>query len=632
MKKFFEKTKSTTEYHVMSGGASETGTQVKLGNDIGKLEPVPFVSMTLEKYTAGDKAVGGMLNLSLNGVFHGDNFSITGKKLKDKIDELALRHECISGINIYCGDTKIIDSGIGYIKSYSFPEGPQKNWMNIIPYTMEIAISHNGRKPVVQADPHLKTKYNIDDTVAIRSISENVSWSLNENTLQMYNPDPSKYNEYSGEYSNEHIVVRYSLDVEGFGVCCGSGVTLAHEPRSALDSAKHVIDYRLNNLQNLNKNSFSCTSGILPEKYNTEARFNHTRDVSVNELNGRLSVNGEYIIRPSGAGEAQNTLMTMESSTDSSLDSGEKTVTLNGNIKGLVQNEYDDSKEYGPKDSKADTMTKVATAMDAAESALQRIVVNGSGIVKELAAKNQLIKFEAAIGDVAGSDEGKELYDIDGSQASNQWTAGDTGYNEFRLLTKSFKRNYADKSIDFTLTYSNKSRHKIPFALWAEVSVDHEMPSRRLVEHVIPGRGYPLMQDIMCDTQDVFTINVTAQFEPNKNIETIINAAREQILILIYNTAVNLGIGGYIRTGDSENIANNGSYKRSIKLTSPTCNNITTSNTTLHYLDAPGDTYTNAAGFSPTAQEAMVVDHPEPVPDASTPEYDKTRDEKYEES
>ena len=635
MKNFFEKTKSTTEYHVMSGGASETGTQVKLGgadpDDIGKLEPVPFVSMTLEKYTAGDKAVGGVLNLSLNGVFHGENFSQTGDKLRDKIDKLAKQHKCIKGIEIHCGDTKIIESGVGYIKTYSFPEGPQKNWMNIIPYTMEIAISHNQGKPVVQADPHLKTKYSIDNNVAIRSISENVSWSLNENTLQMYNPDPTKYSEYSGEYSNEHIVVRYSLDVEGFGVCCAA-VDGSGEPKSALDSAKHVIDYRLNNLQNLNKDSFSCTSGILPEKYNTTARFNHTRDVSVNELNGRLSVNGEYIIRPSGAGVGQNTLMTMESSTDSSLDSGEKTVTLTGNIKGLVQNEYDSDKEYGPKDSEADTMSKVGTAMDAAESALQRIVINGSGIVKELAAKNQLIKFEAAIGDVAGGDGGKTLTHYNGGQASNQWTVGDTEYNEFRLLTKSFKRNYADKSIDFNLSYSNKSRHKIPFALWAEVSVDHEMPSRRLVEHVIPGRGYPLMQDIMCDTQDVFTINVTAQFEPNKDIKTIINAAREQILILIYNTASGLGIGGYIRTGDSENIANNGSYKRSMKLTSPTCNDVTANNATLHYLKAPGDTYTNAAGFTPTAQETTVVDNPEPAPDVSTPVYVKSRDEKYEES
>jgi hypothetical protein len=314
------------------------------------------------------------------------------------------------------------------------------------------------------------------------------------------------------------------------------------------------------------------------------------------------------------------------------LDSGEKTVTLTGNIRGLVQNEYDDGQEYGPKDSKSDTMSKVATAMDAAESALQRIVVNGSGIVKQLAAKNQLIKFEAAIGDIAGQDEKKTLTHYDNGQASNQWTAGDTGMDEFRLITKSFKRNYVDQSIDFTLSYSNKSRHKIPFALWAEISVDHEMPSRRLVEHVIPGRGYPLMQDIMCDTQDVFTINVTAQFEPNKDIKTIIAGAREQILILMYNTASGLGIAGYIRTGDSENIANNGSYKRSMKLTSPTCNNITISNTTLDYLEMPGNTYSNAAEFTPTAQETMTYDPPESKPSASTPEYDSDRDEKYEES
>lgn len=620
MNNHFENVKTSTEYHVMTSETAGSGsTVVSFGGQ--DLKPVPFVSMTLEKYTAGDYALGGMLNVTLDGVLYGDNFDETANELKDKIEDWAKLHKCFRNLNIKCDNVEIISSGIGYVKNYSFPQGPQKNWMNIIPYTLELAVNMNGGKAIVKADPYLKGKYDIKDGVGIRSISESVSWSANENTLQMFNPDPSKYGEYETHFTNEHIVVRYNLDVEGFGVCCsGEGNSGILGP---LESAKEVVEYRLDNLQNLNAASFAqCDNltGIIPSTYDTTVRYNHTRNYNVNELGGRLSVDGEYIIRPKGVNA--NTLMSMESSVDSSLDSGEKTITLTGSIKGLVANTVT-SNDYGPKSS--GDMGAVATAMNACEAELYNITTKGSGIAKELSIKNNLIKFTAAIGDTAGLSL-KPLHDIS-DNSSNSWQPGDTDDDEFRILGKSYKRNYNDKSIDFTLSYSNKPRHKIPNALWAEISIDHELPARRIAEHVVPGRGYPVIQDLLCDTQDVFTINVTAQFEPNKNIHNIIAAAREEILILIYNTATTMGINGYIRTGDSENMANNGSYKRSIKLTGPSCNNATATNTVLDYFEMPGDSYSNAAGYN-IGNKLITADDPiEDTPPPSVLEFDSSKDE-----
>ena len=256
------------------------------------------------------------------------------------------------------------------------------------------------------------------------------------------------------------------MDVEGFGVCCsGEGNSGILGP---LESAKEVVEYRLDNLQNLNAASFAqCDNltGIIPSTYDTTVRYNHTRNYNVNELGGRLSVDGEYIIRPKGVNA--NTLMSMESSVDSSLDSGEKTITLTGSIKGLVANTVT-SNDYGPKSS--GDMGAVATAMNACEAELYNITTKGSGIAKELSIKNNLIKFTAAIGDTAGLSL-KPLHDIS-DNSSNSWQPGDTDDDEFRILGKSYKRNYNDKSIDFTLSYSNKPRHKIPNALWAEISID----------------------------------------------------------------------------------------------------------------------------------------------------------------
>ena len=615
MKNYIENTATTTEFHAMSETAS-SGTVVSfLGLN---LNPVPFVSMTLEKYTAGDKALGGQLNVSLNGVFHGTDFDNTSAKFASKLESFASGHKCLTDIKIHCGGSNIITSGIGYIKDYSFPEGPQKNWMNIIPYTINLVVSHTEpNKPVVHADPEVKTKYNIQSDNFIRSIKESVSYSINENTMQTYHPDPEFYNtmEQNHPYSNEHIVVKYNIDVAGYGVCCSGNST-----NSALGSAKNVIDYRIHNLQNLTSESFNCATGIFPVSYNTSVRYNHTRNVNVNELDGSLSVDGEYIIRPSGVNS--RILMTVDADANSSLDSGEKTVTLNGNIRGLMQNEY--RSPYSPNTVQT-TMTAKKTAMDEAENELLKIVNDGSGIIRSVADKNGLLNFTTAIGDAARN-AAKPLFNSTSTTAANTWQGGDSGADEFRLLTKSFKRNYPDSSIDFTLTYSNKSRHKIPNALWAEISIDHELPSRRLAEHVIPGRGYPLLQDVLCDTQDVFTINVTAQFEPQKNIHNIIAAAQEHILLLIYKTAESLNAEDWIRTGDSENIANNGSYKRSIKLTRPTCVNGTATNTNLDYLEAQPPSYVNAASYTPATQRALTAESGYIPPSDSEPTFDKTRD------
>ena len=99
------------------------------------------------------------------------------------------------------------------------------------------------------------------------------------------------------------------------------------------------------------------------------------------------------------------------------------------------------------------------------------------------------------------------------------------------------------------------------------------------------------------------------------------------VLILIYITATTMGINGYIRTGDSENMANNGSYKRSIKLTGPSCNNATATNTVLDYFEMPGDSYSNAAGYN-IGNKLITADDPiEDTPPPSVLEFDSSKDE-----
>ena len=73
---------TTTQYFKTQNTATE-GSGIYFGGM--EFTPAPFVSMTLEKYSAGDYAVGGLMKVTLDGVFFGNNFSQTAAKLKSKI-------------------------------------------------------------------------------------------------------------------------------------------------------------------------------------------------------------------------------------------------------------------------------------------------------------------------------------------------------------------------------------------------------------------------------------------------------------------------------------------------------------------------------------------------------------------
>jgi hypothetical protein len=576
---------SSIEYTILTDPPG-SGTVISFGGIT--FNPVPKVSMNIETYKTGAFVIGGIMNVTLEGVFHGDNFTATANQLTGKINALASNHKCIDDITIKCGDTAIIDSGIGWIKSYSFPQGEQSNWYNIIPYTIELAVARNSGAELVVPDPEIASRYALGNNY-LRSLKEDVSISIDETALQTYSPSGTSSMGSNHRYSNDHIIVKYSIEAQGLETCngcaAGSGVV------GGIEAAKNVIAHRHYNLQTLNDNLFACGSGLFPSgNYDFTKRYNHTRDVSYSELDGSISVNGTYIVRPTGV--AHNILLTLDSNADSSIETGEKTITINGNIRGLVENTF--SSDLFAQ-SNEDKINKQTAAMNAAESHLYHLVnSDASGIMDYVKGKNNLITFNNAVGDSKnklgyGDDNTGENW----AQDTNSWTGHDT--NEFRLLQKTFKRNPVTSSIDFTLTYSNKNKHKIPYALWADINIEHELPARRLVEHVVPGRGYPLIQDIMCDTLDSYTITVNAQFEPTRNIHKVIGAAAETILLLINETANDLNASSWIRTQDSESIGNNGSYRRTIKLTRHSCFDGATSSSALDYVRMQPPNFSNEA-------------------------------------
>lgn len=582
---------SETVVHAMDE-TSSTPTTISFAGI--NLDPAPFVSINIEKYNAGDYTIGGIMNVTLNGVFHKNNFHDSAENLKAKITNLADNHKCINNIKIECGSgNPIITSGVGWIRNYSFPEGDQKSWFNIIPYTIELVVLQSDNNRLIKPDTKLDSKYSLANNY-IKSLRENISYSIDDKVFQTFSPSGGSISA-DHIFSNEHIVVKYSLDVQGLGMCNCSG----SNNKFGLGAAYEVIKHRNTNIQTLTEQSlFVCPTGqIFPSgKYNTAKRYNHTRDIQVNELEGSISINGQYIIRPTGV--AGNILFTMDSNTDANIESGEKNITINGNIKGLIENTFTDiiGQTSVPSDSNKN-------AIDAAEQRLYELLNNNHAynIIDYLKDKNNLLAFNAVgsspLGEYYNDENNSKPLGFGNDETSSENYQNYTGSDahEFRLMSKMFKRNHTDGSIDFTLSYSNKNKYKIPNALWADINIEHELPAKRLVEHVIPGRGYPITQDLQCDTLDIYTITYNAQFEPTANIHKIIGAARQVILTYINETASALQITNWIRTGDNESIGNNGSYRRTMKFTRHSCFDASSQSSVLKYqsMDAGGSEYEN---------------------------------------
>jgi len=105
------------------GGPPVAGATVTVAGI--QLVPSPFVNLTVEKYKVGEKVIGGVLKLTLNGTAVGSSFNGVvdgegvGTGIKTILD-LAQRKGCVC-VEIKCDSTLI--NGGGRIVSVSANEG-----------------------------------------------------------------------------------------------------------------------------------------------------------------------------------------------------------------------------------------------------------------------------------------------------------------------------------------------------------------------------------------------------------------------------------------------------------------------------------------------------------------------------
>ena len=572
---------SNTEFTILSAGETSSVSVGTLN-----LEPIPFVSIAREEYKAGPHTIGGVLNVSLEGFVFGTGFKETSSGVQT-IQNVANDYSkggFITGINVKCGDTYIVRDGIGTVEALTFDQGPQRNWMNVIPYTMELQVHETGSDggnfaPVVTPYSGTSDTFGIwngagGTTRGINDLSETFTINFDDNAY--YHPlDGSKYN-------NKHIRLEFDISAGGatslsayntnYGlkginqllVSRVTGLALGGLNSILMDKSGHAF-----NIADADADGDSGSNSFSPSGKLSNLSY------TIDELNNTASVQGEIVYFP--ADNDTNATLTMDMDHNNNIEGADKSFTINGSIQG-----YADRVNSDGDDIFSIYQNIGSTAMDNAETALTNILGSSFQVPQDLingATGNLNMSNNNGIGELGfngafGAPQLSMNVGVGYAPAGSNLAHVASENNLFRLISKNIKRNYDNHSIDFSLNYSNK-RFKIPGALWAEINVDHQIPARRLVEHVVPGRGYPITQDINCTNLETFTLTLTAQLEPTGDATVFKNsssAGAGQAHMALLAHATGLGCNLWALTQDNESFGNNGTYRRTFEFTKTSCN------------------------------------------------------------
>lgn len=569
------------------GGPDVGGALVKVGDTT--LIPSPFVNLAIEKFKMGDLTIGGVLKLTLNGSVTGSSFNDVVKGAVGRTgvhDILALGKikDCIY-VKIECTDKLI--GGYGRIISVSVPEGNNPTWVNIAPYSIEIELYTNTDSSggsgtrIVDAGDVAESGGNLN-TLMLRSLSEQFSLAINEDSFN-WGAVPNSGTKVGEGYGNRHMKVSFSMSgtgIRGLHSCTGNsatGVTYKY-------GLEAVEEYMLNRIEKLRK--MDIANIFDPPALKTELAlyvggnsYLEYRNIEINPVELSMTLTGDLIFRPSGClyPEVFNSL-----TIEQSIDSEGETITLSGNIQGLIDTHFAGSSgiiKMTPDEEFTDC--DINTKMTRANTYLS--VFATADNLENIAG----VYYQDAIDRVLGPPSGGYLKDdcqfsaTSGPCGSGTSSSSSSGPNlcSLRLTNSQISRNLSQGEITFSFVLSNKANCSVLGAKKVDVDITHDRPRDNIVEILIPGRGDlgVLIQNLCCKSAEKYDISVNATLNNNScNFSvtaatiTELRACATEAIKQIRTDNPEIDVSCWFLTNDQESIGNT-TYKLNQSYTKPSC-------------------------------------------------------------
>jgi hypothetical protein len=579
---------STCDVSTIFGGDGPpvAGAYVLVGTT--QLIPSPFVNLTLEKYKVGDKTVGGVLKLTLNGMAVGSSFNGVlegegpGTGIKD-ILRLGQIKGCVCVI-VKCDDELV--NGYGRIISVSANEGNQPTWVNMAPYTIELEIYSNSAiadsRPVIPDDSDESNSE--DEDYVLKNVSESLSWSINDDT---YNAGNARYIPPDiDSFGNRHIKVNFSLNVTGAGgsstgeCTCGADLE-SPEPSGTygLAAAEKYLRKRLKDLKTRGAESlFDISSYDNPPDIEILSAFNQYtggesfldfRNIEIDPQQNTISLSGEITYRPSGC---LNPEVFTSLNIEHNVTMEDETIVISGNIVGLVDNSFDRVIQLN------------SVGFDDLDCAFSRKIDFAEDFLNKIYQKSVL---ESIANDYAKQEPFPNGYIEDNCEYSSSSgvcvtptsaTQPPVELCDLRIITSQVTRNISAGEINFSFTLSNSPNCDIVGTTKVDVNITHDMPHDNVVEIIIPGRGSkgPLIQNLCCVSAEKYDINIDAMLNrktcsfdiKQETINQLRACAQKKLEELITEDGVDVSC--WFKVNDVESIGNT-TYKLTRSYVKPSC-------------------------------------------------------------
>jgi hypothetical protein len=535
---------------VFAGIPANAGAEVKINTK--QFIPSPFVSLSVEKYLAGNHTIGGVWKITLSGTVVGDSFNEVSAEIKEilelgssPLDSVRHTSDCVT-LDIHCSGL-FIDGAKGRILSVSASEGNQPSWVNMAPYTIELEIYTNNNAPVVPVSKALypgsilPVASPAPTDLFLKSFSESFSLAISEETFNWDQVPGGVHYDPSLDplltVGNQHVKVSFNIAAAGINNtdCVVSG-------DYGLLAAETIIAHRIKKLITMNLAEL-VGSGGLPStlaghltNYAGGEAYLQFRTINVDTMEDSLSVTGDIIYRPSGC---QNPDIFTTLTVEESMDNEGRSVTISGSVKGLINQDYGSiiNGVVSGTGAAANTADLLNTGPRGCEDAGRMAPVNL--FLSGLNAQDLL--FYIAIdnehrtagwgADPTTGRAAKDYLPIPSNCADNLGAAGvyasclpspsastiGPDLCDMSVISSNITRNYGEGTGSFNFQLSNKQNCSIIGARRVEVEITRDKPKDTVAEIVIPGRGSKgsIVQNICCKSAEKCTININATLNTN---------------------------------------------------------------------------------------------------------------------
>jgi hypothetical protein len=292
------------------------------------------------------------------------------------------------------------------------------------------------------------------------------------------------------------------------------------------------------------------------------------RNIEINPIDNSINISGEIIYRPSGClnPEVFTTL-----NVEHNITVDEETITISGNIIGLVDNNFDEIIQLNPNDF---TDCEFSTRINNAESFLNKINVPEELInIANCYAKKEPYP-KGYIEDECPFSSGSGVCEVTPTSP----TEPPVELCDMRIINSQIGRNISNGEINFSFTLSNSPSCEVLGTTRLDVNITHDKPHDNIVEIIIPGRGSkgPLIQNLCCNSAEKYDLSIDAtlnrkscSFDIKKGvIDQLRKCADKKLQDLV--TDQDIDISCWFKTNDIETIGNT-SYKLSRTYVKPSC-------------------------------------------------------------